>query len=43
MKADKVRKINLEDIENALSVIRPSVNRRQLAVYENWTQEYGSM
>lgn len=43
VKADKVRKINLEDIENALSVIRPSVNRRQLAVYENWTQEYGSM
>ncbi|KAK9793162.1 hypothetical protein WJX73_000052 [Symbiochloris irregularis] len=39
---DKVRKINLNDMEDALSVIRPSVNRSQLSAYTSWTREFGS-
>ena len=38
----RVRKLGLRDMEDALHVIRPSVNRRQLAAYDAWTREYGT-
>ena len=43
VRAADVRPIGLRDMEQALGMIRPSVSRKQLAAYEAWTQEYGTM
>ena len=43
VRASEVRPLNWRDVEQALGMIRPSVSRQQLAGYEAWTQEYGTL
>ena len=43
VRASDVRPLGWRDLEQALGMIRPSVSRQQLAAYETWTQEYGTM
>ena len=40
--ADRVRPFTLQDFQAAMQAIRPSVSRRQLAAFEEWTKEYGT-
>ncbi|CAK9437563.1 uncharacterized protein LODBEIA_P19410 [Lodderomyces beijingensis] len=39
---DQIRPINLEDFENSLRYIRPSVSKEGLQVYEEWAGKFGS-
>ena len=43
MRASDVRPIGLRDLEQALGMIRPSVSRKQLAAYDAWTRDYGTV
>ena len=43
MRASDVRPISLRDMEQALGMIRPSVSRKQLAAYDAWTRDYGTV
>lgn len=40
--ADRVRPLQLSDFDAALKVIRPSMNPKMAARYEEFTQEYGT-
>jgi SpoVK/Ycf46/Vps4 family AAA+-type ATPase len=42
MNANDVRPINLQDFEQALKGVRPSVSGKDLAFYREWTDEFGS-
>ena len=39
---ERVRPINLQDFQNALSQIRPSVSKEGISFYEKWNKEFGS-
>ena len=43
VRASDVRPIGLRDLEQALGMIRPSVSRKQLAAYDAWTRDYGTV
>ena len=43
VKSEKLRAINLQDFQNALQQIRPSVSKQSLVFYENWNKEFGSL
>ena len=40
--ADKIRPLELRDFTDAARRSKPSVNRQQLGVFEQWTQEFGT-
>ena len=40
--ANKVRAIAARDLTNAARVVRPSVNRAQLAELDAWNRDFGS-
>ena len=40
--ADRIRPIELRDFTEAARRARPSVNRQQLGVFEQWTREFGT-
>lgn len=40
--ADKIRPIELRDFVDATRRSKPSVNRQQLGIFEQWTQEFGT-
>lgn len=42
VRADGVRPMAMDDFTHSLGVIRPSVNRQMLQVYEQFTQEFGT-
>lgn len=39
---DQIRPISLEDFENSLKYIRPSVSKEGLQEYEDWAEKFGS-
>lgn len=39
---DQIRPISLEDFENSLKYIRPSVSKEGLQEYEDWAKKFGS-
>lgn len=39
---DQIRPISLEDFENSLKYIRPSVSKEGLSEYEDWAAKFGS-
>lgn len=39
---ERIRPVALRDFEAALTIIRPSLGREQLRVYEQFTREYGA-
>ncbi len=39
---DQVRPICLQDFAEAMKTSKPSVNKSQLAAYEQWTHDFGS-
>ncbi len=41
--ADRIRPMDVRDFETALQSIRPSVSRDQLARFEEWTAQYGTL
>ena len=40
--ADRIRPIELKDFVEAARRARPSVNRQQLSVFEQWTRDFGT-
>ena len=40
--ADKIRPIELRDFTEAARRARPSVNKQQLSMFEQWTREFGT-
>lgn len=40
--ADKIRPLELRDFADAARRSKPSVNRQQLGIFEQWTQEFGT-
>lgn len=40
--ADKIRKVNIKDFENALLGITKSVSQDELGSYLKWDKEYGA-
>eukprot|EP00271_Cylindrocystis_brebissonii_P010214 TRINITY_DN26339_c0_g1_i1.p1 TRINITY_DN26339_c0_g1~~TRINITY_DN26339_c0_g1_i1.p1 ORF type:complete len:650 (-),score=83.22 TRINITY_DN26339_c0_g1_i1:1318-3267(-) len=43
IRANQVRKLNLEDLEKSLSVIRASVSTTQLKEFDDWSRQFGSV
>ncbi|KAJ9540352.1 hypothetical protein OSB04_026858 [Centaurea solstitialis] len=42
LKKEDMRAVNLQDFENALQEVRPSVSLNELGSYEDWNSKFGS-
>ncbi|KAM7509250.1 hypothetical protein LguiA_019703 [Lonicera macranthoides] len=43
LKKEDMRPVNLQDFEDALQEVRPSVSLNELGTYEDWNQQFGSL
>ncbi|KAI3520681.1 hypothetical protein L1887_10131 [Cichorium endivia] len=43
LKKEDMRPVTLQDFENALQEVRPSVSLDELGTYENWNNQFGSL
>ncbi|KAI3705506.1 hypothetical protein L1987_75745 [Smallanthus sonchifolius] len=43
LKKEDMRPVTLEDFENALQEVRPSVSVNELGTYEDWNNQFGSL
>ncbi|KAI3748136.1 hypothetical protein L6452_11033 [Arctium lappa] len=43
LKKEDMRAVTLQDFENALQEVRPSVSLNELGTYENWNNQFGSL
>ncbi|OIT05585.1 PREDICTED: fidgetin-like protein 1 [Nicotiana attenuata] len=43
LKKDDMRPVNLQDFEDALQEVRPSVSSTELGAYEDWNKQFGSL
>ncbi|KAK9078502.1 hypothetical protein SSX86_002559 [Deinandra increscens subsp. villosa] len=43
LKKEDLRAVNVQDFENALQEVRPSVSANELGTYEDWNNQFGSL
>lgn len=43
LRKEDMRSVTLQDFENALKEVRPSVSANELGTYEDWNQQFGSL
>ncbi|XP_052196695.1 ATPase family AAA domain-containing protein FIGL1 [Diospyros lotus] len=43
LKKEDMRPVTLQDFENALQEVRPSVSSNELGIYEEWNKQFGSL
>ncbi|XP_021888249.1 ATPase family AAA domain-containing protein FIGL1 isoform X2 [Carica papaya] len=43
LKKEDMRPVNLQDFENGLQEVRPSVSLNELGIYEEWNKQFGSL
>ncbi|XP_043703380.1 ATPase family AAA domain-containing protein FIGL1 isoform X2 [Telopea speciosissima] len=43
LKKEDMRPVTLQDFENALQEVRPSVSLNELGIYEEWNRQFGSL
>ncbi|MFS7956382.1 putative microtubule-severing ATPase [Helianthus anomalus] len=43
LKKEDMRPVTLQDFENALQEVRPSVSVNELGTYESWNNQFGSL
>ncbi|KAG7985905.1 hypothetical protein I3843_03G051100 [Carya illinoinensis] len=43
LKKDDMRPVTLQDFENALQEVRPSVSLNELSTYDEWNKQFGSL